>query len=87
VNGLVIPGMFRFTTGKVRGHHRIPVICRRSTVDRAEPHPALMAGELSISLNTVSTHIRQIYAKLGATDRSSAARRGRDLRLLSSGRA
>jgi LuxR family maltose regulon positive regulatory protein len=46
-----------------------------------------IAGELSVSLNTVSTHIRRIYAKLGATDRSSAVRRGRELRLLSSGRA
>jgi hypothetical protein len=33
----------------------------------------------------VSTHIRRIYAKLGATDRSSAVQRGRELRLLSSG--
>jgi LuxR family transcriptional regulator, maltose regulon positive regulatory protein len=46
-----------------------------------------IAGELSVSLNTVNTHIRRIYAKLGATDRSSAVRRGRELRLLSSGRA
>jgi LuxR family maltose regulon positive regulatory protein len=45
-----------------------------------------IAGELSVSLNTVSTHIRRIYAKLGATDRSSAVRRGRELHLLSSGR-
>jgi LuxR family maltose regulon positive regulatory protein len=46
-----------------------------------------IAGELSVSPNTVSTHIRHIYAKLGATDRSSAVRRGRELRLLSSVRA
>jgi LuxR family maltose regulon positive regulatory protein len=46
-----------------------------------------IAGELSISLNTVNTHIRRIYAKLGAGDRSSAVQRGRKLRLLSSGRA
>jgi LuxR family transcriptional regulator, maltose regulon positive regulatory protein len=45
-----------------------------------------IAGELSISPNTVNTHIRRIYAKLGATDRSSAVRRGRELRLLSAGR-
>jgi LuxR family transcriptional regulator, maltose regulon positive regulatory protein len=45
-----------------------------------------IAGELSVSLNTINTHIRRIYAKLGATGRSSAVQRGRDLRLLSSGR-
>ena len=46
-----------------------------------------IARQLSVSLNTVNTHIRRIYTKLGATDRSSAVLRGRELRLLSSGRA
>ncbi|MEN3305952.1 MAG: LuxR family transcriptional regulator, maltose regulon positive regulatory protein [Micromonosporaceae bacterium] len=46
-----------------------------------------IAGQLSVSLNTVNTHIRRIYTKLGATDRSSAVARGRELRLLSTGRA
>jgi LuxR family transcriptional regulator, maltose regulon positive regulatory protein len=42
---------------------------------------------LSDSLNTVNTHIRRIYSKLGATDSSSAVQRARELRLGSSGRA
>jgi len=41
-----------------------------------------IAGELSVSPNTVSAHIRSIYAKLGVRDRSSAVRRARALRLL-----
>jgi LuxR family maltose regulon positive regulatory protein len=45
-----------------------------------------IAGELSISVNTVDTHIRRIYAKLGAANRTAAVERGRELRLLSVGR-
>jgi LuxR family maltose regulon positive regulatory protein len=41
-----------------------------------------IAGELSVSPNTVNAHIRSIYAKLGVRDRSSAVRRARELRLL-----
>jgi LuxR family transcriptional regulator, maltose regulon positive regulatory protein len=46
-----------------------------------------IASELSVSVNTVNTHIRNIYAKLGAQDRSSAVQRARELRLLSGGLA
>ena len=45
-----------------------------------------IAGELSVSPNTVSAHIRSIYAKLGVRDRSSAVQRARELRLLAAGR-
>jgi LuxR family maltose regulon positive regulatory protein len=41
-----------------------------------------IATELSVSVNTVSTHIRSIYAKLDAQDRSAAVHRARELRLL-----
>jgi LuxR family maltose regulon positive regulatory protein len=44
-----------------------------------------IASELSVSLNTVNTHVRSIYAKLQARDRSSAVQRARQLRLLSAG--
>jgi LuxR family transcriptional regulator, maltose regulon positive regulatory protein len=41
-----------------------------------------IAGQLSVSPNTVSAHIRSIYAKLGVGDRSAAVQRARELRLL-----
>jgi LuxR family maltose regulon positive regulatory protein len=46
-----------------------------------------IAGVLSVSVNTVSTHVRSIYAKLGVRDRSSAVQRARALRLLAGARA
>ena len=44
-----------------------------------------IARELYVSVNTVNTHVRNIYSKLDAHDRSSAVRRARELRLLSTG--
>ncbi|HEY3713695.1 MAG TPA: AAA family ATPase [Jatrophihabitantaceae bacterium] len=44
---------------------------------------AEIAQALHVSINTVNTHIRNVYAKLGARDRSAAVQRARQLRLLS----
>jgi LuxR family maltose regulon positive regulatory protein len=46
-----------------------------------------IARELYVSINTVNTHIRNIYSKLGARDRSSAVQCARELRLLATGRS
>ena len=46
-----------------------------------------IARSLHVSVNTVNTHMRSIYSKLGATDRSSAVRLARERRLLAIGRA
>ena len=40
-----------------------------------------IADELSVSPNTISTHLRRIYAKLGVDDRSGAVQRARELGL------
>ncbi|MEU9508469.1 LuxR C-terminal-related transcriptional regulator [Micromonospora sp. NPDC048170] len=41
-----------------------------------------IAAELSLSVNTVKTHVRNIYRKLAATRRREAVRRARDLHLI-----
>lgn len=41
-----------------------------------------MASELYLSLNTVKTHVRHAYMKLGASSRSSAVKRATSLGIL-----
>ncbi|GAA3387757.1 helix-turn-helix transcriptional regulator [Cryptosporangium minutisporangium] len=45
-----------------------------------------IAVDLHLSVNTVKSHLKSIYRKLGATGRSQAARRARELHLLDDSR-
>ena len=45
-----------------------------------------IARELVVSLNTVRTHTKNIYAKLGVNNRRAAVSRAEDLHLLSRAR-
>jgi LuxR family maltose regulon positive regulatory protein len=45
-----------------------------------------IARELTVSLNTVRSHTKSIYTKLGVNSRRSAVRRGQELELLSRSR-
>jgi LuxR family maltose regulon positive regulatory protein len=71
-----LPQTEELTVGELRVLSYLPTNLSRPEI----------AGELSVSPNTVSAHIRSIYAKLQVRDRSSAVRRARELRLLAAGR-
>ena len=45
-----------------------------------------IAAELSVSVSTVKTHLRSLYAKLGTHRRAAAVARARELGLLAPSR-
>jgi LuxR family maltose regulon positive regulatory protein len=62
-----------------------PLTAREGDVLRYLPtmmSNADIAGELFVSVNTVKSHVKSIYRKLGATQRRDAVRRARQLHLL-----
>jgi len=62
-----------------------PLTAREHAVLRYLPSvmsAAEIAGELYLSVNTVKTHLRHIYRKLGTAGRRETVRRARELRLL-----
>jgi LuxR family transcriptional regulator, maltose regulon positive regulatory protein len=72
-----LPSGEELTPGELRVLRYLPTNLSRPEI----------AGELSLSPNTVNAHVRSIYAKLDVRDRSSAVQRARQLRLLTAGRA
>jgi LuxR family transcriptional regulator, maltose regulon positive regulatory protein len=65
-----------------------PLSDRELTVLRFLPtlmSNAEIASEMFVSVNTVKTHLKHIYRKLGVSERRDAVRRGRELHLLSPG--
>jgi LuxR family maltose regulon positive regulatory protein len=46
-------------------------------------HASEIASELYVSLNTIRTHMRNVYLKLGVHSRADAVKRARELGLLS----
>ena len=62
-----------------------PLTAREADVLRYLPtmmSNADIAGELFVSVNTIKSHVKSIYRKLGATQRREAVRRARQLHLL-----
>ena len=59
---------------------------RRAALLRSDLDGPAIARELGVSLSTVRTHTKHIYAKLGVNNRRAAVRRAHQLNLFSAGR-
>jgi LuxR family maltose regulon positive regulatory protein len=64
----------------VRLSDREPTVLRLLASELTGPS---IARELTVSLNTVRTHTKNIYMKLGVNNRRAAVRRAQELSLLS----
>jgi LuxR family maltose regulon positive regulatory protein len=73
INPERLPQPEELSTSELRVLRYLPTNMTRPEIARA----------LYVSVNTVNTHMRNIYSKLGAHDRSSAVQRASELRLLS----
>jgi LuxR family maltose regulon positive regulatory protein len=71
-NGLSTPATTELSQTELRVLRYLPTNLSRSDIAR----------ELYVSVNTVNTHFRNIYSKLGAGRRTEAVERARQLRLL-----
>ena len=77
---------------RLSGHHSRPTIALTEPLTDREQHilrylagtlsNAEIAADLYLSVNTVKTHQRMIYRKLGVAGRREAVRRAKELRLL-----
>jgi hypothetical protein len=87
--GSLIQHTMSSNDGNRKRQHQNPRLRRRHLAGGHSIHlptnltRAEVARELYVLINTVNSHSRTIYSKLGARDRSSAVRRTRELRLLS----
>jgi len=73
INAGALPQPEELSPSELRVLRHLPTNLTRPEIARA----------LYVSINTVNTHMRNVYSKLGAHDRSSAVQRARELGLLS----
>ena len=92
------PGVLGSRLRRVRDRHRVAEPAPTTTPELVEPltdrefavlrllpgrlSQRQIAAELFVSLNTVKTHSRGIFRKLGVSDRQRAVQRARELGLL-----
>jgi LuxR family transcriptional regulator, maltose regulon positive regulatory protein len=86
ISGLLAVADGRAGAGATMPHELLePLSEREEVVLRYLPtlmsNPEI-AAELFVSVNTIKTHLKSIYRKLGVSHRREAVRRGRELRLI-----